>query len=87
MTEKEYIIDIDESRHPYNAYLLLPLVLLEQLTPLLLEEIMLGLVDTDGDDKVVLHLFLDKMKIEALKQVVAVTEYQVVLVHKYERFF
>ena len=77
MTENEYIIDIEEGRLPYNAYLVLPLDVLEELTPLLIDEIMLGLAGTEGDDKVVLQLHLGKAKIEALKLTVQISQFEV----------
>jgi hypothetical protein len=77
MNENEYTIDIEEGRQPYNAYLVLPLDLLEQLTPLLYDEIMLGLAGTEGHDKVVLQLHLGKAKIEALKLKVQISQFEV----------
>ena len=77
MNENEYTIDIEEGKLPYNAYLVLPLDLLEQLTPLLFEEIMLGLAGTEGHDKVVLQLHLGKAKIEALKLKVQISQFEV----------
>jgi hypothetical protein len=63
MIDNEYIIDIEPGRRPYNAYLVLPLGLLQQLAPLIRDEIMKGLVDSDKNDRVVLHLLLDTAKI------------------------
>ena len=77
MNENEYTIDIEEGKLPYNAYLVLPLDLLEQLTPLLTDEIMLGLAGTEGHDKVVLQLHLGKAKIEALKLKVQISQFEV----------
>jgi hypothetical protein len=71
MLENEHIIDIDASRRPYNAYLVLPLGLLQQLTPLIRDEIMKGLIDTDNNDRVVLHLLLDPDKINLLRKLTA----------------
>lgn len=80
MNENDYIIEIDESRQPHNAYLLLPLAVLEQLTPLLMQEIMQGLASTKGNDKVVLHLFLNKAKINEIRKMFAVTEHKIEVV-------
>jgi hypothetical protein len=68
MLENEHIIDIEESRRPFNAYLVLPLGLLQKLTPFIRDEIMKGLVDTDEDERVVLHLLLDAAKINQLRK-------------------
>lgn len=77
MLENKYSIDIDESRHPYNAYLVLPMDVLEQLTALLLTEIMCGAATTGEDNTVILQLFLDKEKIEEVKKAFVVTETKV----------
>jgi len=77
MQENKYTIDIDESRHPYNAYLVLPLDVLEQLAPVLLSEIMCGAASTGENDTVILQLFLTKDKIEELKKTYVVTETKV----------
>ncbi|HWJ91749.1 MAG TPA: hypothetical protein VNR87_11595 [Flavisolibacter sp.] len=71
MAENEHIIDIEASRRPYNAYLVLPLALLQKIAPLLKDEIMKGLVDSDDRDRVVLHLLLDTGKISRLKKLTA----------------
>jgi hypothetical protein len=69
MSHNDHIIDIEEARRPYNCYLTLPLVQLQQLAPLLKEEILKGLVETDSTDRVVLHLLLSPAKIKQLKQI------------------
>lgn len=71
MKGNDYIIDIDAARRPFNSYMVLPLDLLQQLTPLLMEEIMQGVVGSHGEDHVVLHLVLDESKISQLNQVVS----------------
>jgi hypothetical protein len=68
MKKNDFIIDIDASRRPYNSYLVLTLPLLQQLTPLIKDEILLGLINTDGPDRVILHLALDDSKIRKVME-------------------
>ena len=70
---KDYIIDIQEGRQPYNTYMVLPYTLLQQLMPLLKEEVMKGLVSNDPEDRIVLHLNLSKDKINQVNIAAAKT--------------
>ena len=72
MVPEKFIIDFDEGSLPYNAYLDLPLSLLQQLMPLLMDEIMTGLVDTSGKERIVLHLLLTRAKMDEVKDLVRV---------------
>jgi hypothetical protein len=65
------IIDIDTGRRPYNSYLVLPLPILKQLTPLICEEMMKGLVSSDDQDRVVLQLSLDAGKIREVNRLIS----------------
>ncbi|MFL5741310.1 MAG: hypothetical protein ACJ75B_13890 [Flavisolibacter sp.] len=65
------VIDINPTRRPYNTYMVLSLNLLRKITPLLENEIMKGLIDSDGNDRVVLHLHLEADKIKRLKRVIS----------------
>ena len=71
MERTSYLIDIDEQRQPYNTRLVLTLSLLRLLMPLLREELMRGLINSRGTDKVELQLSLDSRKIEHIKKMVA----------------
>jgi hypothetical protein len=71
MKGNNYIIDIDAARRPYNSYLVLPLPILKQLTPLICEEIMQGLVSSDDQDRVVLQLSLDEGKIREVNRLIS----------------
>ena len=51
-------IDFKESGYPYNTRLTLDFTLLKELMPLLQSEIIKGLVDTSGEDLVILHVNL-----------------------------
>ncbi len=64
---KDLILDIDEQRLPYNTRLVLPLPQLQQVMHLIGEEMMLGLVDTDRDDRVVLQMKLDGTKLQDVR--------------------
>lgn len=68
---KDYIIDIQEGRQPYNTYLFLPYALLQQLMPLLKEEMMKGLVSNDQEDRIILHLNLTMEKINQIRTIAA----------------
>lgn len=67
MTANNYLFDFNATRQPYNAILTLPLNLLQQVTPFILDEIMLGLVHSEGTDKVVLQLSIATNKAAELK--------------------
>ena len=71
MIENEFIIDIDPGRRPYNSYMALPLPLIQQLAPLLTDEILHGLINTDNEQRVVLHLHLEDSKIKEVQEVMA----------------
>ena len=71
MIENEFIIDIDPGRRPYNSYMALPLHLVQQLAPLLTNEILRGLINTDNEQRVILHLFLEDSKIKEVQNVLA----------------
>ncbi|MEJ7912078.1 MAG: hypothetical protein WKF70_02900 [Chitinophagaceae bacterium] len=71
MKDKQYTLDIDESRLPYNANMVFPLMTLEVVMPLLLDEIMMGLVNTQGNDLVSLQLFLSEAKMRQLRSLLA----------------
>jgi len=68
MINRNYLIDIDPDRQPYNAHLVLTLEWLEKLMPVLQNEIMFGVIDTDGKDRVVLDLFLNGAKIKEVNE-------------------
>jgi hypothetical protein len=59
MNENEYIITYDDERRPFNCHMVLPLGLLQRLTAILREPILKGLVDSDGDGRVILQMNLD----------------------------
>ena len=59
MFENEYIIEFDDERHPFNCHMVLPLALLQKLTPILRDPILKGQVDSDGDGRVILHMNID----------------------------
>lgn len=80
--KKQFIIEIDEGRLPYNTTLLLSLEILKQLTPLLLPEIMFGLAGTEGENILILNLSLSKNKIEELKEQLSIINGEVELIHK-----
>ena len=65
------VIDINPSRRPYNTYMVLSMNLLRKITPLLKNEIMKGLIDSDGEERVVLHLHLETDKIKRLKRIIS----------------
>lgn len=67
MASAEYIIDIDAGRQPYNSHLTLSLAFLQKLVPLLKEEILRGMVNSDADGRVILHLHLDADKIRQVE--------------------
>ncbi|HZH94968.1 MAG TPA: hypothetical protein VEY06_03745 [Flavisolibacter sp.] len=73
MINQNYLIDIVPNRQPYNARFVLPLEWLERLMPVLQNEIMFGIVDTDGNDRVVLDLFLSEAKIEEINEFIKKT--------------
>jgi hypothetical protein len=62
MNKQFYIVDIDEARKPFNSYFLLPLEMLEKILPLVNEEVLKGLIDSDDNDRVILHVNLDNSK-------------------------
>ena len=63
MPEKLLKIEFKEGGQPYNTCLTLDLSMLKVLMPLLQPEILKGLVDTSGEDLVILHLNLTGDKI------------------------
>jgi hypothetical protein len=63
MPEKLLKIDFKESEQPYNTRLTLDFSMLKELMPLLQSEILKGLIDTSGEDLVILHLNLTGDKI------------------------
>ena len=70
MNQNEYIIDINPARKPHNSHLILPLDVLQKLAPLLRDEILKGLINSDGEGYVILYLQLDAAKIHKLQQVI-----------------
>ena len=69
MLEPGNIIDIDESRKPFNTYMRLSLDLLQIILPVIQPELMKGLIDNDNDDIVMLHLNLAQEKIKQVRQI------------------
>ena len=63
MPEKLLKIEFKEGDQPYNTRLTLDLSMLKGLMPLLQPEILNGLVDTSGENLVILHLNLTNDKI------------------------
>lgn len=74
MKGNEYIIDINEGGQPYNVRLVLPLPQLQQILPLVKEEMMHGLVNNDTEERVVLHLQLSASKIVEIEKLLAPTQ-------------
>ena len=68
MTRNEYIIDVNLGGQPFNVRMVLPLAQLQMVMPLIKEEMMQGLADSDKDDKVILHLQLTEAKIRDIKK-------------------
>ena len=69
MQEQGNIIDIDESRKPFNSYMRLSLELLQIILPVIQAELMKGLIDNDNDNNVILHLNLSQEKIRNVRQI------------------
>jgi len=69
MQELGNIIDIDESRKPFNSYMRLSLELLQIILPVIQPELMQGLIDNDNDNNVILHLNLSEEKIRNVRQI------------------
>ena len=63
------IIDIDETRKPFNSYMRLSLDLLQIILPVIQPELMNGLIDNDTNDSVILHLNLGEEKIKHVRQI------------------
>ena len=70
MTQKNYHIEIEADRAPYNTQMTLTLNLLQKLMPLLKEDILKGLVNSDLSGRVILHLHLDDHKIRKVREMV-----------------
>ena len=71
MTSADYLIDFKGRKPAFTAFLVLPLPLLQLLTPHLLQEIMNGQVDTCGEDRVALHLRLSEEKKSLVQNLVS----------------
>jgi len=69
MQEPGNIIDIDESRKPFNSYMRLSLDLLQIILPVIQPELMKGLIDNDNSNNVILHLNLSEEKIKNVRQI------------------
>ena len=69
MPEKLLKIEFREGDQPYNTRLTLDLPMLKVLMPLLQSDILKGLVDTSGEDLVILHLNLTGDKILLLNNI------------------
>ena len=82
MNEQHYIIDIDEQRMPYNTYMVLPLDVLTKIASVISSEILKGLVDDNGMDKVILHVNLDRQKIIQIKDLASPMKKRLEVVHK-----
>ena len=67
MQEAGNIIDIDESRKPFNSYMRLSLDLLQIILPVIQPELLNGLIDNDRSDNVILHLNLGEEKIKHVR--------------------
>lgn len=69
MQEPGNIIDIDETRKPYNSYMRLSMDLLQIILPVIQPELMNGLIDNDKSDNVILHLNLGEEKIKHVRRI------------------
>jgi hypothetical protein len=69
MLDTGNIIDIDESRKPFNSYMRLSLALLQIILPVIQAELLNGLIDNDKNDNVILHLNLGEEKIKLVRQI------------------
>jgi len=69
MQELGNIIDIDESRKPFNSYMRLSIELLQIILPVIQAELMKGLIDDDNDNNVILHLNLSEEKIRHVRKI------------------
>ncbi len=76
MKDNQYSLDIDEGRLPHNAHMVFSIATLELIMPIFLNEILVGLVNTQGDDLVSLHLFLSKPRIQELQTVLAESAFE-----------
>jgi hypothetical protein len=63
MPEKLLKIDYKEGKQPYNTLLTMDFSMLKELLPLLQPEILKSLVDTSGEDLIILHVNLPGDKI------------------------
>lgn len=68
MPEKLLKIDHKEGVSPYNTRLTLDLSMLKEIMPLIQPEILKGLVDSSGDNNVILHVNLTDDKILLLSR-------------------
>ena len=69
MPEKLLKIEFKEGNQPYNTRLTLDFSMLKELMPLLQAEILKGMVDTSGEELVILQLNLTGDKILLLNNV------------------
>ncbi|HEV7620810.1 MAG TPA: hypothetical protein VGO09_03705 [Flavisolibacter sp.] len=74
MSRENYIIQINEGNKPFNAYMVLPLSLFIKMNKLLKDEILQGLVGSDQEDRLILHLLLDISKIKKVKRILSTLE-------------
>lgn len=75
--ENEYIISYDAERRPFNCHMILPLTLLQKLTPIIKDPILKGLIDSDGSGRVILHIMLNDSLLLIVTKVVTEFEMEV----------
>jgi hypothetical protein len=63
MIQNQIKLEFTQGKLPYNSKVTIQLPLLKDVMPILKEEILKGLVDTLGEDMVILHLNLTEEKI------------------------
>lgn len=68
MPESHLLIDFDENRQPYNTRLIVNLLVIKQIIPILQPELLKGLVDTSGEDNVIMHLNLSAEKVSEVQK-------------------
>jgi hypothetical protein len=74
MIEKPFDIDFQAGRQPFNTKLVLDLSFLSKIVALIQDEVLQGLVDTDSEEYIVIHINLDPQKLLILKKTLNDTE-------------
>ena len=67
MTYPEYHIDFEEDRLPYNTHMALTLNYLQKILPLIRNEVLKGLVNSDAHGRVILDINLDAARLEQIE--------------------